>query len=91
MTGNDSWVDRTQTPIISFIVWQIYQRTKNRSLLELAYPVLAAQQCLDPPGARRQRQRHSGVRLVAMSGRASISGTKLAAKDEVLHGQFADP
>ena len=30
MTGNDAWVDRTQTPIISFIVWQIYLRTGNR-------------------------------------------------------------
>ena len=41
MTGNDAWVDRTQTPIISFIVWQIYLRTGSRSFIDMAYDALA--------------------------------------------------
>ena len=81
MTGNDSWVDRTQTPIVSFITWHIYQRTKNRSLLELAYPVLAANNAW----IRRTRDGNgNGILEFGSSnvGHGLYLGTKLAAKDE---------
>jgi putative isomerase len=40
LTGNDAWVDRSQPPIGSFIVWLLYLRSGERSLLEPAYPIL---------------------------------------------------
>ncbi|HVR65787.1 MAG TPA: trehalase family glycosidase [Verrucomicrobiae bacterium] len=81
MTGNDSWVDRTQTPIVSYAAWQIYQRNKNRSLLELAYPVLAANNAW----IRRARDGNgNGILEFGSSpvGNGLYLGTKLAAKDE---------
>ena len=73
MTGNDSWVDRTQTPH-SFL-----HGLANISAQQEPKPAGAGlsgagrQQRLDPPGAGRQRQRHAGVRLLAGRAMASIS------------------
>ncbi len=35
VTANDAWVDRTQLPIASFVVWSMFLRTRDRSLLTL--------------------------------------------------------
>lgn len=42
LTANDAWVDRTQLPIASFLVWLIYLRTGARPLLRLMADSLAA-------------------------------------------------
>src|SRR5690606_39992474 len=44
MTGRDAWVDRSQPPIASFIVWMIYLRTGERSILEAYYPTLRSEE-----------------------------------------------
>jgi putative isomerase len=41
ITANDAWVDRSQSPIGSFVAWMLYLRSGSREFLEAAYPVLA--------------------------------------------------
>ena len=81
MTGNDAWVDRTQTPIISFIVWQIYLRTGSRIFIDMAYDVLAR----NNEWIRTARDGNGNGLLEFGSsdvGQGLYKGTKLAAKDE---------
>jgi putative isomerase len=81
LTGNDAWVDRTQSPVVSLIVWQIYQRTRDRSLLEQAYPLLAR----NHDWWQETRDGNSNGLLEFGSsavGKGLYLGTKLAAKDE---------
>ena len=33
VTANDAWVDRTQLPIASFVVWSMFLRSRDRSVL----------------------------------------------------------
>ena len=40
VTANDAWVDRTQLPVASFVVWSMYLRSRDRSLLTLMGPAL---------------------------------------------------
>ena len=40
LTSRDSWVDRSQAPHGAFIAWMMYLRSRDRSLLELAYAPL---------------------------------------------------
>jgi putative isomerase len=35
VTANDAWVDRTQLPVASFVVWSMFLRTRDRSILTL--------------------------------------------------------
>jgi putative isomerase len=42
ITGNDRWIDRSQPPICSFILWKIWQHTGDDSLVDLAYERLLA-------------------------------------------------
>jgi putative isomerase len=44
LTSRDAWVDRTQTPNGAFVVWSMYLRSRDRSLLDLAFPSLADNQ-----------------------------------------------
>ena len=37
VTGNDSWIDRSQPPICSFVLWKIWQHTGDDTLVDLAY------------------------------------------------------
>lgn len=41
VTSNDSWVDRSQPPLASLAVWDIYQRSGERSVIEASYEPLA--------------------------------------------------
>jgi putative isomerase len=81
VTGNDAWVDRTQAPLVSFITWQLYQRTGALPLLEEAYSVLAGNNAW----LRRVRDGDGNGLLEYGSspvGMGLYLGTKLAAKDE---------
>jgi putative isomerase len=37
ITGRDNWVDRSQPPICSFILWKIWRHTGDDGLVDLAY------------------------------------------------------
>jgi putative isomerase len=81
MTGNDAWVDRSQSPLVSYICWQVYERTGNRHLLELAYPILAR----NNEWLRTARDGNGNGLLEFGSSDVGLGlymGTKLAAKDE---------
>jgi putative isomerase len=41
LTANDAWVDRTQLPLGTFLLWLLFLRSRSRPLLELAYATLA--------------------------------------------------
>jgi putative isomerase len=41
VTSNDAWVDRTQPPLGSLVVWDLYQRSGERSIVEANYTVLS--------------------------------------------------
>ena len=81
LTGNDQWVDRTQTPIASLIVWQLWLRSGELSLLRAAWPVLSRNN--DWLFATRDGN-GNGILEFGSSplGRGLYRGTKLAAKDE---------
>ena len=56
VTSNDAWVDRGQPPLGSLTAWLLYQRTRERSLLDAHYETLARNQRWwranrDPEGA----------------------------------------
>jgi putative isomerase len=81
MTGRDSWVDRTQPPIASFVLWLIYLRSGGRELLERAYPALLANH--DWWWRMRDGNRNGLVEYgTSPVGDGLYRGTKLAAKDE---------
>jgi putative isomerase len=81
VTGNDAWVDRTQTPLITFIVWQIYLRTGDRLFIDMSYSILAR----NNEWIRIARDGNGNGLLEFGSsdvGQGLYKGTKLAAKDE---------
>ncbi|WP_413992940.1 MGH1-like glycoside hydrolase domain-containing protein [Labrys okinawensis] len=41
LTANDAWVDRSQSPIGSFVAWLLYLRCSSRDFLEASYAALA--------------------------------------------------
>lgn len=40
ITGRDRWIDRSQPPVCSFILWKIWRHTGDEGLVDLAYPKL---------------------------------------------------
>lgn len=81
LTGNDQWVDRTQSPVVSFIVWQLHQRAPDRALLEAAYPLLKANN--DWLFSARDGNRNGLLEFGSSDvGRGLYVGTRLAARDE---------
>jgi putative isomerase len=44
VTSNDAWVDRTQLPFGALVVWQLYQRTGERSMIQASYDALVRNQ-----------------------------------------------
>jgi putative isomerase len=81
LTGNDSWLDRSQPPIISLIAWLIYLRTGSTEVLERCYDNLLRNhqwwwQNRDGNGNTILEYGSSRV------GNGLYLGTKLAAKNE---------
>src|SRR5262249_46694330 len=81
LTGRDRWVDRSQPPIGAFVAWLLYRRLGDRSILDEAYPVLAANH--DWWLANRDGN-GDGLYEYGSSalGAGLYVGTKLAAQDE---------
>lgn len=40
ITGNDRWIDRSQPPVCSFILWKIWRHTCADDIVDFAYPRL---------------------------------------------------
>lgn len=80
LTGFDAWVDRSQPPIGGLILWLLYLRHGERSLLEAAYPILLENH------RWWWRERFLGEGLVAYGssplGNGLYRGTRLAARNE---------
>ncbi|NDW05935.1 glycoside hydrolase family 37 [Jiella sp. 40Bstr34] len=81
VTSNDAWVDRSQTPNGAFVLWLLYLRTGERSLLETCYEPLARNQRWwrahrDPTGAGLVSCGTSDV------GEALYKGTAFGARNE---------
>lgn len=82
VTGNDAWLDRSQPPVASYVVWSLYLRSGRRDLLARAFPALLRNH--DWWWARR-RLGDDGLIAFGTSleaGDGLYKGTKLAAKDE---------
>lgn len=82
VTGNDAWLDRSQPPIVSYVVWCCYQVSLDRDLLRWAFPRLLANHDW---WWRRRSLHDTGLVAYGTSldvGDGLYKGTKLAAKDE---------
>ncbi len=82
VTGNDAWIDRSQLPILGYVVWNLYQRSGDEGLIRWAFPRLLAN--FDWWWRHREL---AGAGLVAYGttpgvGRGLYRGTKLGAKNE---------
>lgn len=81
MSEFTEWVDRSQPPITSFIIYKYYQLTGDRQLLEEVYPVLLKANLwwYDYRDGNGNGILEYGSSQV---GGGHFNGTKLAAKDE---------
>jgi putative isomerase len=82
VTGNDAWLDRSQPPIVAYVLWCIYQTSNDLELLRWAYPRILANHDW---WWRRRRLHATGLVAYGTSldvGDGLYKGTKLAAKDE---------
>jgi putative isomerase len=81
LTGNDSWVDRTQPPIVSWVTWMHYQRSRDRRFLDEGWGPLHANHTW---WWRERDGNNNGLVEYGTSpvGDGLYRGTKLAAKDE---------
>src|SRR5262245_5142049 len=81
LTGNDQWVDRTQSPIASLVLWMLWLRSGEQSLLRTAWPLLSRNN--DWLFATRDGNRNGILEFGSSPlGMGLYRGTKLAAKDE---------
>ena len=81
ITGRDNWIDRSQPPVCSFVLWKIWQHTGADDLVDLAYDRLLQNhdwwfRRRDPRGAGLMSWGNSPV------GEGLYKGTKLGAKNE---------
>ncbi len=81
VTSNDAWVDRTQLPFGALVVWQLYQRTGERSMIQASYDALVRnrrwwQENRDPDGFGLLSCGTSDV------GEGLYKGTAFAARNE---------
>lgn len=82
VTGNDRWLDRSQPPVASFVVWCLHAASDDRALLDWAFPRLLRNH--DWWWDRRQLA-DSGLVAYGTSkevGSGLYKGTKLGAKNE---------
>ncbi|HKF59718.1 MAG TPA: trehalase family glycosidase [Dongiaceae bacterium] len=81
VTGRDSWIDRTQPPVGSFVCWVLSKRLASRDLLQEAWPALLANH--EWWWATRDGNGDGLVEYgTSPVGGGLYRGTKLAAKDE---------
>ncbi len=81
LTGNDSWIDRSQPPVVGFTTWCHYLRTGDRRFLEDAWPVLKSNH--DWWWRERDGNKNGLLEFgTSPVGTGLYRGTKLAAKDE---------
>ena len=82
VTGNDAWLDRSQLPMASYVVWAIYRAAGDRAFLEWAYPKLMANHRW---WWRDRALADTGLVAYGTStgpGDGLYKGTKLAARNE---------
>lgn len=82
VTGNDAWLDRSQPPIVSYVIWCCYRNSQDKKLLQWAFPKLLANYDW---WWRRRSLHDTGLVAYGTSldvGDGLYKGTKLAAKDE---------
>ncbi len=82
VTGNDAWLDRSQPPVASFVVWSLYARSGRRDVLERYYGGLLRN---FEWWWKRRRLADTGLLAFGTSPEAGdglYKGTKLAAKNE---------
>lgn len=80
-TGNDAWLDRGHPPLGGFIIWSIYLRLQDRSLLTAAFDTLMR----NFDWWRRNRMPNDAGLLSygsSTAGDGIYKGTKFAAKNE---------
>ena len=82
VTGYDAWLDRSQPPVASYVIWTLYQRSGDCSLLERYY-----QDLLRNYHWWWEKRQMGDTGLLAFgtsldAGDGLYKGTKLAAKDE---------
>lgn len=82
VTGNDAWLDRSQLPMASYVVWAIYRATGDHAFLKWAYPKLMANHRW---WWRERALADTGLVAYGTSkgpGEGLYKGTKLAARNE---------
>ena len=81
VTSQDAWVDRSQPPLGAFVLWLLFLRSGERSLLEAHYETLAR----NNRWWRRERD-PEGLGLVSCGtsavGEAMYAGTAFGARNE---------
>lgn len=87
ITGNDAWIDRSQLPVCSLVIWKIWQHTGDDSLVELGFQRLLKNHdwwCARRSGAPKDSavQGMMGWGTSANVGTGLYKGTKLGAKNE---------
>jgi putative isomerase len=87
ITGNDAWIDRSQLPVCSFVIWKIWQHTGDDSLIEPSFRRLLKNHdwwCERRSGAPKASpvQGLMGWGTSAHVGSGLYKGTKLGAKNE---------
>ncbi|MBL8710037.1 MAG: glycoside hydrolase family 37, partial [Rhodospirillaceae bacterium] len=87
ITGNDAWIDRSQLPVCSFVIWKIWQHTGDDSLIEPSFRRLLKNHdwwCDRRSGAPRESPVAGlmGWGTSANVGSGLYKGTKLGAKNE---------
>lgn len=87
ITGNDAWIDRSQLPVCSFVIWKIWQHTGDDSLIEPSFRRLLKNHdwwCERRSGAPKSSPVAGlmGWGTSANVGSGLYKGTKLGAKNE---------
>ncbi|WP_303977654.1 trehalase family glycosidase [Dongia mobilis] len=82
LTGRDSWIDRSQLPVCSLVLWKIWQHTGADDLIELGYRKLLRNHDWWFSHRDGKKQGLMGWGTSAGVGDGLYKGTKLGAKNE---------